>query len=193
MLSVLDVLNRLITDGNYLQYYPDKAEVDDRIKRYGLICNNEFLFAIQLYRRKPIEKLRVAPDVKEAARLIKLFEKEYNENPTFFENQVKYREERKAEHHSKRYEKLKQTYKSIETVKYCFKCGSRKDIQLDHIKNHNSFKDKELAYNLMNCQWLCYSCNNLKGPLEADYRTEGQIEMIQTYIKSILKGRNIIT
>lgn len=52
----------------------------------------------------------------------------------------------------------------------CMRCGSREDIQVDHIKPKSSYP--ELALTIDNLQILCWKCNREKwaNSSEQDYR-----------------------
>lgn len=71
-------------------------------------------------------------------------------------------------------------YKSI--GKECLKCGSKDNIEVDHIKPKSKYP-KEI-YNILNLQILCKKCNKEKSnKYIKDYRTKEQINNIKNYCK----------
>lgn len=71
---------------------------------------------------------------------------------------------------------------------YCFKCKTPgyDDVKLvtDHVKPHNSFESRELAFDRRNGQLLCHACNSMKANTHADYRTPEHFKAIESFIKA---------
>jgi hypothetical protein len=80
---------------------------------------------------------------------------------------------------------------ALHNYRYCFKCNSILGLEIDHIESRYSNPSKE--YDILNSQYLCKKCNQLKSSDSVDYRTEEIKEAQLEYVRIHHKGKSIIS
>lgn len=116
----------------------------------------------------------------------------YQHDKKRFDIAIFLHEKREAERRKKRYKNWKSHSKSsLESSEVCGRCGSTQSLELDHVTDHNGFREDLLAYDVLNSQYLCNSCNQLKKSGD-DFRTPEVIMAQKNYVTKNLKGRSVI-
>lgn len=170
--------------------------VDDKICKYGLIVNNEFLYQYYNHHNKPVVRYHIREnlDLQKACQLMLDFYNIYEtpEGYRTISNGIEAKIQRMAMYETPRYKKLKNTFRMHFPDKVCFKCGSRQNVEVEHIRPHYSFKYLDLAFDLDNLQWLCKLCNQEKGSKTEDYRSEMHMKILKLVIEKDMKGDSIV-
>jgi 5-methylcytosine-specific restriction endonuclease McrA len=80
---------------------------------------------------------------------------------------------------------------ALHKYRYCFKCKSILGLEIDHVKSR--YTNPELEYDILNSQYLCKKCNQLKSSDSVDYRTEEIKQAQLEYIRIHHNGKSIVS
>ena len=197
MIPALEELDNFLspyyTERQY-SYLPTETE-KDKINRLILVVADEILYILP-YSSRFHNRLKYGGltwlEKDEKIKLITEALYLFNTKRSAFVAELEAHNKRLGIYGGRRYMELYRVFTLMVPDKECCQCHTRQDIQLDHVLNHNSFKNEKLAYSLDNLQWLCRKCNSVKGPSNAEHRSAELIKHIQEYISSKFGGDALI-
>jgi hypothetical protein len=178
-----------VNDYRFSRYYMHIPETTDRdrLKKLALISQNELSYHMH--------KKRIKYSDLDSSTVINILSRDtaiFKNDRTRFDIAMTLHHSRNKTRQSIRYQNWKEhSSASLTGFEFCACCGSKTSLVLDHCLEHDSFRLERLAYDVLNSEWLCCTCNEHK-PSNHDYRTPEMKAAQQKYVASHLSGQAII-